>query len=399
MFQNDKLKIFIVGTSEYEYAKDFPPIRNVEANIHHLREIFSDKKYVEITSENIVTKLNIETDELLDELEKFIDNNNQTDSPILFYYCGHGTIDKSDSERPWYMTMKDSKPGRLDKTAISVKDIRKRFSRSKAKQKILIFDSCFSGEILKGLLAADTSDTLDSRIQDMKSIDGVFAIASAGSIEAEFDKDDPSKPTDFTFQLLQVIKDGLDTEKDFCTINEVIEEVERRLIKANKPKPAYIAANKGSEIPFIRNIVYYKKHGEHKSFSSSTLIGLCGNDEDQDYMCVLDNDSIDICVQFLKIYPMSDMTEEIKRILEGRMEQIAWRFAFRSDNVEMLKKYLEKYGGDMAPNAKMAKRKIKELESHKNHVSKNNADTNIFTNVAQKHEENTPPDVSKLMKE
>lgn len=383
----ENFRVLIIGTSKYHFDKAFPSIENIQANLKGLKDVLTSATIFNIPAGDITDRINITAVEASDVIKEFIGKNNTSDSSILFYYGGHGIVDKTDSDRPWYMTTTDSRPDNLDLTAISISKLRKLFSQSKAKRKIFIFDSCYSGEAVKNLMSGDGSSILEARIQEMKNVGGCFAIAATkGSIEAEFDKDDLEKPTDFTNHLLQVLREGLNNNKPECTINEIFEAVHGSLEKENKPIPVCKATDQGWDIPFVINVKY-------KPYSAAPRESLDGLSEDDAFFKTDSAGSIEMCMEFMSMFPYSDYADQVNEKMHSMQEINAWNYALKQGSEKFYQLYLKKYPAGRY--RKIAENKLKQLG---NEIPSATETAGTFSGSPEKKKTEQAPDISSRSK-
>lgn len=132
-------KALCVGIDSYEHVNDLHGCVNDANSVKSALErngdgtLNFDVKIMCATSE----KSYITRNNLRDAVEKLFENESEI---AVFYYSGHGAID---SLGGYLCTSEITRPDE----GLSLNDVMGFASKSKARNKVIILDSCFSGEI------------------------------------------------------------------------------------------------------------------------------------------------------------------------------------------------------------------------------------------------------------
>ncbi|MEI6050510.1 MAG: 6-phosphofructokinase [Bacteroidota bacterium] len=247
----DKTKVILIGTKEYD---NFNPIYPTDNNLNDLAQVFSDKNIIGIEPSNI----QIITSSSKDTLEK-ISNICKSDinlDTIIIYYVGHGI--KLPDSKIFYFSTKETNEDRLEKTAISYREIKKIFDESShIQKKVLIIDSCYSG-----ILALNVDN---DELIDIENAKGTYIIASCSANDRSFYKQE-NKYTNFTKELISILTNGINNNKDTVTLNEIFHAIENNLennIPKQKPTKKVIDLD---DLIFALNKYYINQKSKKQDF-------------------------------------------------------------------------------------------------------------------------------------
>jgi len=168
---------------------------------------------------------------------------------FLVYYCGHGVI----SEGTYYLTGTDAGASAIEN--LSFEGFENEFLRIKAKRKILILDSCFSGRAITGKLAESNSileanvDILEANVERLATKEekmaaaedfreGTYVITSADRDKPAESQDDSRQLTAFTSLFIRQLKNGfVGRNDDRVTLNDVMEVIKSQASQKGLPVP------------------------------------------------------------------------------------------------------------------------------------------------------------------
>jgi uncharacterized caspase-like protein len=138
-------KVFFVGVGVSKYAKEDMNLKYAAKDATDMAQVLS-KKYAGIASfqQLLLTDEKV-TKSVLPEIKKFISKATVHDIVILFI-AGHGGYEKK-SAAEYYYIVHDTDMSSLKKTAISWADLEALLYATKANKKVLLMDTCESGEL------------------------------------------------------------------------------------------------------------------------------------------------------------------------------------------------------------------------------------------------------------
>ena len=141
--RDPKFYALIVGVDQYDDLEIIDldnPVNDAQRFYNVLIDNYSYKK------EDVVVMSNSTKDEFLIQLDRFSEILNEEDN-LLVFFAGHGYWDENFSEGYWFL--RDSQKN-ARRTWLANNTIQSYLRGIKAKNILLIADSCFSGSIFKG---------------------------------------------------------------------------------------------------------------------------------------------------------------------------------------------------------------------------------------------------------
>lgn len=231
-------------------SSDFPrdpinllPLPNVKNNISELKNILSDQTVIGLPESNISIFLNgTDNSSILEDIDIIT---KKTDDTLIFYYSGHGLL--GERSRDLYLATARTTSESREVNALSFPLLKILFTNSTARKKILIIDCCYSGKAL-GYLGHKES-TIISAID----IEGTYAIAATPP-NKEALSSDGDKFTLFTGKLLDILKNGLQNNKEYITLEDIYFEIYRDFSRRQDvPHPNKISTQEGDKIRFCLN--------------------------------------------------------------------------------------------------------------------------------------------------
>ncbi|XZF12785.1 caspase, EACC1-associated type [Chitinophagaceae bacterium MMS25-I14] len=257
MEQKDIIVVLIGSTHSQKDGK-ITPIPNVRRNIDELRRVFTDTAVAGIPAENIYPILDCTRQDSIEQLYR-ICRSVTYEKLLLVYYAGHGLLG---DDAQLYLAAADSQLEMIMISGMRAGEIANLLKGSRARRKVLILDSCYSGAIM-GVMSGGATDTVAAEIT-REDYRGVYAMASASDMEqARFNAEDANVPTYFTGTFIDVLNEGLATGNELISLDELFQEVRERLVSKGLPRPVrkisddagrfFIAYNKQYKPKVIRS--------------------------------------------------------------------------------------------------------------------------------------------------
>lgn len=163
----------LVASSRFKDAAAFPTLKFPVTDAESLREVLLDPNLCFFDEAPLIADGSVA--EALRALERAARASEREDL-LLFYYNGHGHLDRDGTLA---LAMPDSEPNFLSTTSLISEELKRLFHISRAKQKVMILDCCYSGTVGESGFKGSLTDTLRSLAQQ---IEGTFLLtASAGS--------------------------------------------------------------------------------------------------------------------------------------------------------------------------------------------------------------------------
>lgn len=263
---NKKYVVLLIGVSRYIDAS-LPNIPNVGYNIKEMKKIFTDPRFIGIDPKNLIISYN---DNALAIKKRIVDACNKaknSDYTLFIYYAGHGIINPDNLNV--YLTGRDTCQKYLTETGIALAGLREAVKRSYAGAKVVVLDACHSGQIHK---------LTGFNVPSMAEFAGVHIVSSTSEDEcALFNKRNPDMPTYFTDALVKRVRGGINNDKDYLTLGEVVDGIKAEFRNLGYPLPIQSRIGDTYKAPFAKNVAAPKDFvamPEPKSFVGRALMRL-----------------------------------------------------------------------------------------------------------------------------
>jgi hypothetical protein len=246
-FDPDKSRFILIGTSrcigDPENLPELPAVRN---NLDALERILLNPEIVGIRRECIAI---IKDPRDKADLSKQLVNVALPAKDLLFiYFVGHGLLGQRNNKL--YLATEQTTQANVDFDGFDFDEIRLLLDASQSKQRLLILDCCFSGNVLEGALGS-----LDSVVDSNIAIRSTYSIASAPPNRLSI-ADPGEKHTAFSGELIELLENGTGGEEKFIDAEMLFEHLTRRIaLKPRLPPPRKRDKYDGGKIVFARNRV------------------------------------------------------------------------------------------------------------------------------------------------
>lgn len=247
-FEQNKVKVLLIGVSKYYEDKTINSIPNVKRNITLLKQAFLSNTVLNITEEDLTVSLNenrTNIERRLIQASREAKNHSYT---LLVYYAGHGIISTQDFGL--YLTASNTTNEFLESDGINISKFREIIENSRAGRKIVIMDSCHSGAIHNSM------NNVSSQIQsELNKFEGTYVITSASKDDpALYPADKPKLPTYFTAKFIEILENGIDNNSKYITIRDIFEEIQSSFREQKSlPLPQQSVFQNADKIIFAEN--------------------------------------------------------------------------------------------------------------------------------------------------
>ena len=254
----DKSRAILIGASKFpEDPENIPELPAVRNNVKDLKRLITNPDIIGIPPENVRTLL----DELYpsDVARQLAREARKASDTLIIYYAGHGMIGRWPPK--FYLAVGSTIDDDVDYTALEFDKVRSAINESGATKKILVLDSCFSGRAL------DFMGQKTSLMQSNLDIKGTYAIASAPGNQPAI-APEGAQYTAFTGELLHVLKEGLEIEKETLSLKDIYEHIRAQFrSRPGLPEPQQAHIQDAVDIQVARN----RKFREHAAELPSEL--------------------------------------------------------------------------------------------------------------------------------
>jgi hypothetical protein len=221
----DFTKAILVGASEFE-DPNLPPLPTVKNNILKLKEVLGNRSIVGIPNNEIYEILDEKHSSEIGKKIKLIARD--CFDTFIFYYAGHG---KLSDVGELHLTVRKTDTEALELTALPIKFLKKIIQDCPAAKKIVIIDSCFSGNAIDFMGSQDD-------VRNLTLIEGTYLITSVPPNNLAKATDNSGNFTAFTGSLIACLEKGLNNSDEFITINSLYNAVRTASSSFNTPHRA-----------------------------------------------------------------------------------------------------------------------------------------------------------------
>jgi uncharacterized caspase-like protein len=199
--------------------------------------------------ENVITLTNDRA--LKSDIEKYIDrwlsNNVEENGRVFIYYSGHGAPNTKNGDA--YLVPYDGDPTFIAETGYPIARLYESLGKLKAKEIIVVLDSCFSGAGGRSVLAKGAKPlVITINTPNIKKNISVMTASSGDQISSAYEERGHGL---FTYFLLKGIKDenviqqdgSIKMEELFSYIKPQVERIARKQFN-NEQSPQLIGAKK-----------------------------------------------------------------------------------------------------------------------------------------------------------
>lgn len=168
-----KYRALLIGNNDYQ-AKKWPSLKTAIKDVTAIAEVLRGRYGFD--EGDLIVKTNATRKEMLAGFNQLAASSGPNDN-VLIYYAGHGEFD--DTKQGWWVPV----DGKDNTDYISNDEILGRLRAIKAKHKLLIADSCFSGNLLtRGVVTVPKAKRLPSRyVVEKTSLSSVQGLSSGGN--------------------------------------------------------------------------------------------------------------------------------------------------------------------------------------------------------------------------
>lgn len=329
--------VLLIGASSFPQDPTINPIPNVITNIQKLKECLINEELIGIPEANITVSVDESKSQIERKLRGIFDKTKNNRFTLLVYYTGHGILSSEDFQL--YLATHDTNQKDLEVDAVNIEDFKRWIKRSVAGRKIVILDCCHSGAII-GMMGS-----MASSIQaELNRFEGTYVMTSAAEdTPSLFPEDNPEQPTFFTGKLLDVINEGLDVDKEYCSLRDIYDQINFDFRQIGLPPPQQSNFNNVDQL----NLSVNKKFFLRKAAVEATW-------ED----ALIKNDK-GAFIDFINQFPKSPHIKEAKKKIIEIEEFEIWNISSGRNSFSSLFDYLDKYPQGKYVNE--ANKQIKDL--------------------------------------
>jgi hypothetical protein len=235
-------RIVLVGVSEYD-TPDLPAIPQAANNVADLASVFKDPQLGGFDASHCtVLSARASSAQVGDVLVKAAE---EAEDLLLFYFAGHGLVGQNGEDL--YLCLSETKTGgRLAFGGLSFSAIRDAYRISRAENRVVILDCCYSGRALNHTLGPGDA-LLDEATVTVTGTYTLAAAAGAATVEPD------ARHTAFTGRLLALLTEGIADAGSMLTLGTIFITLRERLKYANLPVPQQCNTDTAKDLGLVRN--------------------------------------------------------------------------------------------------------------------------------------------------
>lgn len=264
----------VMGTWNYSYL---PPVLPAENSLKRMIRLLSGH-LCGWPADRMVTLANLPgpgdiPDRLITAFEAAFDI-------ALFYYVGHGQIDKN-NELCLGLTSSSTEPNHRATTSLPFQAVRTALLESPAAIKIVILDCCFAG---LANLPANTLTALPTDVIDKIAGTGAYTMAASGPYSTawyETGPDDSFPQTYFTKYLADLVESGIPGSEPLLRIHPLFMCLRDNLARDGRPVPCERSVDGARDFTFARNAAPAQTHRDAQAEARDLALRLAEAEADR----------------------------------------------------------------------------------------------------------------------
>ena len=148
----------LVGVSEY--GNGYESLPGSETDLAQMQQVLEDTNMGGFRVEKL---LNPNPQALREKIENFFRDSIKSEDVLLFYFSGHGVLDRLTGSQLYLSTSETRKDGQqlVESSAVEAAFLHRHLANSESNQKIVILDCCFSGAVANLRQKGDSTVNLE----------------------------------------------------------------------------------------------------------------------------------------------------------------------------------------------------------------------------------------------
>ncbi|MFJ3531918.1 tetratricopeptide repeat protein [Streptomyces sp. NPDC090132] len=235
-------RIVLLGSAAYE-DEQLADVPQITANLRDLAAVLTDPGLGGFPAEVCVTVPPGATGrEIGQVLHRAAD---EAEDLLLFYFAGHGIPLGRSHEL--YLALHDTAMDAVEYSALRFDTVRGTFLGSRARNRVIILDSCFSGRAIGTTLSAGQQEVLGQL-----DIRGTYTLASAPPNSTALVLPDEAH-TAFTGRLLALLREGAPHTGPLITMQDIYRTLWSRFTAERLPLPQQRGTENADQLGLVLN--------------------------------------------------------------------------------------------------------------------------------------------------
>lgn len=237
-------RIVLVGTSAYDDSA-LPDVPEVANNLADLAAVLTHPDLGGFSPEHcVVASARASVAEVGDLLVSAAE---QADDLLLFYFSGHGVL--GPLRRELYLGLAATRQDRLAFSALPFDAVRDACLASRARARVVILDSCYSGRAIGETLAGE-GDSVLGQIQ----VSGTYTLTSAPANRTAVVLPG-ERNTAFTGRMLSLLRNGSASAGSLLSLGDIYRHLYTALMAEGLPLPQQRGTETADQLGLVRNII------------------------------------------------------------------------------------------------------------------------------------------------
>jgi hypothetical protein len=209
----------------------FTPLKYPLNDIEEIRHLLAEPELCGF--EDIELLANPGRGEAHEAVEHLTADSSQDDL-ILFYFSGHGKLAQDGSVS---LVLSDTKENRLHSTGLLDDQLRVLFNASRARQRVIILDCCYSGAVGEESFKRASGDAVEAMAHQIK---GTFILTASSKFQPAMECNE-TRGSAFTSCLVEGVRSGSAAEKDTgcVTLSKLGEYLAREVPLRSNQQPKF----------------------------------------------------------------------------------------------------------------------------------------------------------------
>ncbi|MET9730291.1 protein kinase [Streptomyces sp. NPDC006458] len=239
----ERSRAVLIGTAQYRHMPDLPAVAN---NLYALQRIITDTALFGLPSDHCAVILDAVTPgEVLAPVRQAARDAEDT---LIVYFAGHGHQEEEDFHL--YLGLHESHPDSPE-NSLAYPMLRSAVARTRARRRVIILDSCFSGLAMGAMAGADAVDPA-AVLAGQAAVAGAYLMCSASRTALALAEPGETY-TAFTGELVDVLNWGVDDGPEYITLDDAFRHVRSRLVAKSRPRPRKQALDDIGGLALVRN--------------------------------------------------------------------------------------------------------------------------------------------------
>lgn len=237
-----RCRIVLLGSAAYE-DEQLADVPQIAANLRDLAAVLTDPGLGGFPAEVCVTIPPGATGRAIGQvLHRAAD---EAEDLLLFYFAGHGIPLGRSHEL--YLALHDTAMDAVEYSALRFDTVRGTFLGSRARNRVIILDSCFSGRAIGTTLSAGQQEVLGQL-----DIQGTYTLTSAPPNSTALVLPDEAH-TAFTGRLLALLREGAPHTGPLITMQDIYRTLWSRFTAERLPLPQQRGTENADQLGLVLN--------------------------------------------------------------------------------------------------------------------------------------------------